>query len=100
MCCNRLTPHPAEVRGEIASAAFYMDVGYSGDKVNENDLQITNDLSAISPDSVFFGNGLATLIGDWSPPLFCHESMSFVISSMCLAKRNNVAHKQEQCGYQ
>jgi hypothetical protein len=31
-----------------------MDVRYSGDKANENDLQITNDLSAISPDSVFF----------------------------------------------
>ena len=84
------------MRGEIASAAFYMDVRYSGDKANENDLQITNDLSEISPDSVFFGNGLAPLIGDWSPPLFCHESMSFVISSMCLTKRNNVAHKQEQ----
>jgi hypothetical protein len=95
-----LTPRAAEVRGEIASAAFYMDVRYSGDKANENDLQITNDLSAISPDSVFFGNGLPTLIGDWFPPLFCHESMSFVISSMCLAKRNNVAHKQEQCGCQ
>tara|TARA_B110000438_G_scaffold94293_1_gene93721 strand:+ start:367 stop:666 length:300 start_codon:yes stop_codon:yes gene_type:complete len=99
MCCNRLTPHPAEVRGEIAGAAFYMDVRYSGDKANENDLQITNDLSAISQDSVFFGNGLATLIGDRSPSLFCHESMCFVISSMCLAKHNN-AQKQEQCGYQ
>ena len=50
------------MRGEIASAAFYMDVRYSGDKANENDLQITDDLSAISPDGVFFGNGLATLI--------------------------------------
>ena len=84
------------MRGENASAAFYMDVRYSGDKVNENDLQITNDLSAISPASVFFGNGLATPIGDWALTLFCHESMSFVISSMCLTKRNNVAHKQEQ----
>ena len=84
------------MRGEIAGEAFYMDVRYSGDNGNKNDLQITNDLSAISPDSVFFGNGLAALIGDWSPPLFCHESMSFVISSMCLAKRNNAAHKQEQ----
>jgi hypothetical protein len=81
MCCNRLTPHPAEVRGEIASAAFYMDVRYSGDKANENDLQITNDLSAISPDSVFFGNGLPTLIGDWSPPPVLprvHELRHFV----------------------
>ena len=73
-----------------------MVVRYSGDKGNENDLQITNDLSAISPYSVFFGNGLGTLISDWSPTLFCHEYMSFVISSMCLGKRNNAAHKQEQ----
>jgi hypothetical protein len=51
------------VRGEIARAAFYMDVRYSGDKANENDLQLTNDLSAISSDSVFFGN-LDTLL-EW-----------------------------------
>jgi len=42
---------PADVRGEIARAAFYMDVRYSGDKANENDLQLTNDLSAISSDT-------------------------------------------------
>ena len=54
---------PTEVRGEIARAAFYMDVRYSGDKANENDLQLTNDLSAISSDSVFFGN-LDTLL-EW-----------------------------------
>jgi endonuclease I len=29
---------PTNVRGEIARAAFYMDVRYSGDKANENDL--------------------------------------------------------------
>ena len=51
------------MRGEIARAAFYMDVRYSGDKANENDLQLTNDLSAISSDSVFFGN-LDTLL-EW-----------------------------------
>ena len=68
------------MRGEIASAAFYMDVRYSGDKANENDLQITDDLSAISPDGAFFGNGLATLIGDWSPPVLprVHELRHFV----------------------
>ena len=68
------------MRGEIASAAFYMDVRYSGDKANENDLQITNDLSEISPDSVFFGNGLATLIGDCPPPVLprVHELRHFV----------------------
>ena len=54
---------PANVRGEIARAAFYMDVRYSGDKSNENDLQLTNDLSAISSDSVFFGK-LKTLL-EW-----------------------------------
>jgi len=54
---------PVEVRGEIARAAFYMDVRYSGDKSNENDLQLTNDLSAISSDSVFFGK-LDTLL-EW-----------------------------------
>jgi endonuclease I len=54
---------PTEVRGEIARAAFYMDVRYSGDKANENDLQLTNDLSAISSDTVFFGN-LDTLL-EW-----------------------------------
>jgi endonuclease I len=54
---------PADVRGEIARAAFYMDVRYSGDKANENDLQLTNDLLAISSDSVFFGN-LDTLL-EW-----------------------------------
>ena len=40
-----------------------MDVRYSGDKSNENDLQLTNDLSAISSDTVFFGN-LDTLL-EW-----------------------------------
>ena len=54
---------PAEVRGEVARASFYMDVRYSGDKSNENDLQLTNDLSAISSDTVFFGN-LDTLL-EW-----------------------------------
>ena len=54
---------PANVRGEIARAAFYMDVRYSGDKSNENDLQLTNDLSAIISDSVFFGS-LDTLL-EW-----------------------------------
>ena len=54
---------PTNVRGEIARAAFYMDVRYSGDKSNENDLQLTNDLSAISSDSVFFGS-LDTLL-EW-----------------------------------
>ena len=54
---------PVEVRGEIARAAFYMDVRYSGDKSNENDLQLTNDLSGISSDSVFFGK-LDTLL-EW-----------------------------------
>ena len=37
------------------------DVRYNGDKSNENDLQLTNDLSAISSDSVFFGS-LDTLL--------------------------------------
>ena len=54
---------PAEVRGEIARAAFYMDVRYSGDKANENNLQLTNDLSAINSDSIFFGK-LDTLL-EW-----------------------------------
>ncbi len=54
---------PTNVRGEIARAAFYMDLRYSGDKANENDLQLTNDLSAINSDSVFFGK-LDTLL-EW-----------------------------------
>jgi len=54
---------PTNVRGEIARAAFYMDVRYSGDKSNENDLQLTNDLSEISSVSVFFGR-LDTLL-EW-----------------------------------
>jgi len=54
---------PAVVRGEIARAAFYMDVRYSSDKANENDLKLTNDLSAISSDTVFFGR-LDTLL-EW-----------------------------------
>ena len=52
---------PTNVRGEIARSAFYMDVRYSGDKANENDLQLTKDLSAISSDTVFFGS-LDTLL--------------------------------------
>ena len=39
---------PTDVRGEIARAAFYMDVRYSGDKANENDLQLTNELGLIN----------------------------------------------------
>ena len=54
---------PADVRGEIARAAFYMDVRYSGDKANENDLKLTNNLSEISSVSVFFGR-LDTLL-EW-----------------------------------
>jgi endonuclease I len=54
---------PTNVRGEIARASFYMDVRYSGDKSNENDLQLTNDLSAISSDTVFFAK-LDTLL-EW-----------------------------------
>lgn len=54
---------PTNVRGEIARAAFYMDVRYSGDKSNENDLQLTNDLSEISSVNVFFGR-LDTLL-EW-----------------------------------
>ena len=54
---------PAEVRGEIARAAFYMDVRCSGDKANENNLQLTNDLSSINSDSIFFGK-LDTLL-EW-----------------------------------
>ena len=54
---------PADVRGEIARAAFYMDVRYSGDKANENDLQLTNKLGLINSDSVFFGS-LDTLL-EW-----------------------------------
>ena len=52
---------PAEVRGEVARAAFYMDVRYSGDRADENDLELTNDLSAIDADGAFFGN-LSTLL--------------------------------------
>ena len=51
------------MRGEIARAAFYMDVRYNGDKSNENDLQLTNDLSEISSVNVFFGR-LDTLL-EW-----------------------------------
>ena len=40
-----------------------MDVRYSGDKANENNLQLTNDLSAINSDSIFFGK-LDTLL-EW-----------------------------------
>ncbi len=54
---------PVDVRGEVARASFYMDVRYSGDKSNENDLQLTDDLSAISSDTVFFGS-LDTLL-EW-----------------------------------
>ena len=54
---------PTNVRGEIARAAFYMDVRYNGDKSNENDLQLTNELGLISSDSVFFGK-LDTLL-EW-----------------------------------
>ena len=48
-------------------AARSAEVGYgfrySGDKANENDLKLTNDLSAISSDTVFFGS-LGTLL-EW-----------------------------------
>ena len=54
---------PTEVRGEVARAAFYMDVRYSGDRANENDLELTDDLSAIDSDGAFFGN-LSTLL-EW-----------------------------------
>lgn len=52
---------PAVVRGDIARAAFYMDLRYNGDNPNEKDLILTNDLSLIDSDNNFFGK-LNTLI--------------------------------------
>ena len=52
---------PAEVRGDIARAVFYMDLRYNGDNPNEKDLMLTNDLSLIDSDNNFFGK-LNTLI--------------------------------------
>tara|TARA_B100001540_G_scaffold185541_1_gene163582 strand:- start:592 stop:1602 length:1011 start_codon:yes stop_codon:yes gene_type:complete len=52
---------PIEVRGDIARAAFYMDLRYNGDNPNEKDLILTNDLSLINSDNNFFGK-LNTLI--------------------------------------
>ena len=55
---------PAVVRGEIARAAFYMDVRYTAAISRMRTIyKLTNDLSAISSDSVFFGN-LDTLL-EW-----------------------------------
>jgi endonuclease I len=65
---------PADVRGEIARAAFYMDLRYSGDKADENDLQLTNDLSAISSDSVFFGKLDNAYRVAHSRPSRCHRA--------------------------
>lgn len=52
---------PDEMKGNVARAAFYMDIRYSGDVSNEPDLILTDDLSLISSTSYYFGN-LATLL--------------------------------------
>jgi endonuclease I len=52
---------PAEIRGDIARAALYMDLRYNGDNPKEKDLILTNDLSLIDSDNIFFGK-LNTLI--------------------------------------
>ena len=52
---------PLEARGDVARAAFYMDLRYAGTKSNENDLLLTNETSRIDSDDNFFGN-LDTLL--------------------------------------
>ena len=52
---------PLEARGDVARAAFYMDLRYAGTKSNENDLWLTNEASRIDSDDNFFGN-LDTLL--------------------------------------
>ncbi len=52
---------PPEVRGDVARAAFYMDLRYAGTKSNENDLWLTNETSRIDSDDNFFGK-LDTLL--------------------------------------
>jgi endonuclease I len=46
---------PVEVRGDVARAAFYMATRYIGDKENEPNLVLTNDLTKVSSDNTFFG---------------------------------------------
>jgi len=52
---------PDEIKGDIARAMFYMDVRYSGDKANEPDLILTDDLDRISTSASFMGS-LSTLL--------------------------------------
>lgn len=52
---------PAAVRGDIARALFYMDVRYEGDRPNEVDLVLTENLTLISSSAAYMGN-LNTLL--------------------------------------
>lgn len=52
---------PASVRGDIARALFYMDVRYEGDRANESDLVLTDDLTLVSSAAAYMGN-LDTLL--------------------------------------
>jgi endonuclease I len=52
---------PDQIKGDVARAAFYMDLRYEGNSTNESDLILTDDTTLISSGSNRFGK-LGTLL--------------------------------------
>ncbi len=80
---------PPSVRGDIARAQFYMAVRYAGDKANEPDLELTDNIAAINSASTLMGR-LRTLL-QWhaaDPVDDAERTRNDLIYSLYQANRN------------
>lgn len=64
---------PAEVKGDIARAMFYMDVRYEGDRASEPNLRLTDDLATITTNNANFGRLTTLLLWHLADPVSAAE---------------------------
>jgi endonuclease I len=60
---------PDIVKGDVARALFYMDVRYEGSAAGETDLQLTDDLAAVSTSAARMGRLTTLLVWDRLDPV-------------------------------